>query len=155
MLSNQMPNGRDDRSQIRFRLSAQDRRQPIFVGSVGPAAGDDQQREARARGPARTCGRLAADLPQPGRARWLVATPMRGNSIRRWRVDRYAIGAAGKHAVFDFLIGIKFASQKPAEHKQQHNNAERDQRCALARLLFAIISHEILDNKTPAAFSDV
>jgi hypothetical protein len=68
-----------------FRLSAQDRRGPIFVRSEGPAAG---QRPAMFTS-ARRGGRPAAD----GRARRLVPNARR--SIRGWRVDRYAIGAAG------------------------------------------------------------
>jgi hypothetical protein len=39
-------------------------------------------------------------------------------SVRRWRLNRRAIGAARQDAILDLLIGMEFAGQEPADHAQ-------------------------------------
>ena len=62
-----------------------------------------------------------------GSATNAAALQLHGRSVGRRRLDRCAIGATGQNAILDLVIGREFARQKPAEDKQQHDHAERDQ----------------------------
>ena len=53
----------------------------------------------------------------------------------RLGVERRAIGAPRHQAILDLVAGIQFAGQNPADHEQEHDHAQRDERAAAAWFL--------------------
>jgi hypothetical protein len=56
-------------------------------------------------------------------------------------LDGRAIGAARKQAIAYFSGTIEFVGQKPSDDKENHDDAQRDQRTALAVILVVIVRH--------------
>jgi hypothetical protein len=59
----------------------------------------------------------------------------------RLGVDRRAIGPAGHEAIPQFAVRIEFARQDPADHEQKYDDAQRNQRAALAPIFPVIVRH--------------
>jgi hypothetical protein len=69
----------------------------------------------------------------PASARFLCSS--------RWGLDRRAIGPAGKEAILQFAVGVEFVRQKPADHEQNHDNAQRNEGTAAAAVLAIMVRH--------------
>ncbi len=54
--------------------------------------------------------------------------------------NRLAIGPAGQQAVLQLAVGVKLARQHPSDHKQQHDDDERDERSASAAVSVAVVT---------------
>lgn len=56
-------------------------------------------------------------------------------------VNRRAIGPAGKEAILQFPVGVEFVRQKPADHEQNHDKAQRNEGTAAAAVLAIMVRH--------------
>jgi hypothetical protein len=61
--------------------------------------------------------------------------------LSRWGLDRRAIGPAGKEAILQFAVGVEFVRQKPADHEQNHDNAQCNEGTAAAAVLAIMVRH--------------